>query len=292
LAASLSQDGRYALVSSVNHGAGFWDLEQNQLKFQWRHNDNPEDGITVSDISPDGSRAVTCDKRTFVIWNTNTGKAYGYWQAPEDITAAALSDKGRYLLLGLKNGKVIHIAMETGRRIEFTGHGKEPIAAVDLSPNGEWAFSGGQDYRAILWNTRTGQPRYIFSHQTRVTQVRLDTKGEQAFTSGTRGNAYVWDLTDGSQRSQLALKPREYVISSAAFSADGKLLATGAPGREVVLWETRSGQRLFSWKAKTRDQWKPSGAIVWAVAFDSEGKHVISEASSGFGQKWRIPPLP
>ncbi len=290
LDASLSQDGRFALVSSVNHGAGYWDLEQNQLKFEWRHNDNPEDGITASDISPDGSRAITADKQTFVIWNTNNGKAYGYWEAPGEIASVALSDQARFVLLGLKNGKVIHIAMETGRRLEFAGHGKENIAAVDLSPNGEWAFSGGNDYRAILWNTRTGQPRYIFEHESRVTLVKLDTNGQQAFTSGTRGNAFIWDLNSGAERSRLALKPREYVISAAAFSPDGKQLVTGAPGREVVLWSTQNGSRLFTWKAKTREQWKPSGAIVWAVAFHIDGQHVVSEASSGYGQKWQLPP--
>ncbi|MCO7226210.1 WD40 repeat domain-containing protein [Pleionea sp. CnH1-48] len=291
LDASISEDGRFAVIGSVNHGIGYWNLETNELLYEWRHNDNPEDGILASDISPDGSRVITADRQNFVIWSTVTGKPYGYWQAPAKIYSVAISRKGRYVLLGLQNGNAIHIDMTTGRRLVFTGHRDEAVSSVDLSANGEWAFTGSHDYRAILWNTRSGKPKYIFEHDSRVTQVALDRKGLQAFTSGTRGNAFVWDLTTGGQRSRLALKPREYVISAARFSPDGKWVATGAPGRDIILWSTQSGAKLKQWKAKTRNQWKPSGAIVYAIAFDAEGKHVITEASSGFGQKWAVLPL-
>ncbi|WMS86233.1 WD40 repeat domain-containing protein [Pleionea litopenaei] len=286
--ASLSDDGRFALVASVNHQAGYWDLQQNKLLFQWRHNDDPESGITVSDISPDGSRALTADKSTFVIWNTTSGKPYGYWQAPADITSAALSDKAKYVLLGLSDGRVVHIDMESGRRLEFTGHRNNRIASVDMSANGVWAFSGAYDGRVVLWNTQSGQPRYVFEHDSRVTLVRLESQGRLAFSSGTRGNAIVWDLESGVERVSLALKPREYVMTAAAFSADGRLLATGAPGRDVRLWSTQNGSLVHQWQVKTRDQWKPSGAIVWAVAFTPDG-HIVTEASSGYGQMWRLP---
>jgi len=129
LDAAISQDGRFALVSSVNFGAAYWDLDKNELKFQWKHDDNPNNSITAVNLSPDGSRAITADKETFIIWNTNSGKAYGYWKAPADIRSVALSNKGRYALLGLGDGRAIHIDMNTGRRLEFTGHRKEAVAS-------------------------------------------------------------------------------------------------------------------------------------------------------------------
>jgi len=288
LDAAISHDGRYALVSSVNFGAALWDLEKNQLKFQWRHNDDPQAAITAVNISPDGSRAITADDRTFIIWNTASGFSYGYWQAPADIRAVAISDKGRYVLLGLGDGRAIHIDMNTGRRLEFTGHRNEAIASVDLSANGVWAFTGGNDYRAILWHSKTGQPRHLFEHKTRVTKLKLDPSGTQAFTSGTLGNAFIWDLRSGVEMSTLALKRREYVISAANFSNDGQYLVTGAPGRDISLWSVASGERLKHWRARTRDQGKPSGAIVYAVRFTPDDQYILSESSAGFGEKWQI----
>ncbi|TQV89153.1 WD40 repeat domain-containing protein [Aliikangiella coralliicola] len=288
LDAAISRDGRFALVSSVNFGAGYWDLEKNQLKFQWTHNDNPEDGIIAVNISPDGSRAITADKRTFIIWNTNSGKAYGYWEAPADIRAVAIANKGRYVLLGLGSGKAIHIDMNTGRRLEFTGHRNEAVASVDLSANGVWAFTGGNDYRAVLWNTKTGKPRHLFEHDTRVTQVKLGISGKKAFTSGTLGNATIWDIQSGAEISRLSLRPREYVISAASFSEDGGQLLTGAPGKDISLWDVSSGERLFRWTARTRKEGKPGGAIIYAVGFSEDGRHVLSESSAGYGEKWSL----
>ncbi len=288
LDAAISQDGRFALVSSVNFGASYWDLESNTLKFQWKHNNNPEDGIVAVNLSPDGTRAITADRRTFIIWNTNSGFAYGYWQAPAEIRAVAIANKGRYVLLGLGDGRAIFIDMNTGRRMEFTGHRAEAVASVDLSANGVWAFTGGNDYRAVLWNTRTGKPRQLFEHKTRLTKLRLDSSGKQGFTSGTLGNAFIWDLQTGAQIARLQLNKREYVVSAARFSNDGKKLATGAPGRDISIWSTATGKREIQWRARTRRQGKPGGAIIYAVGFTKNDNYLLTESSAGYGEKWLV----
>lgn len=288
LDAAISRDGKYALVSSMNFGVAFWDLEKDQLKFQWKHDDDPQTGITAVNISPDGRRAITAQEDTFIIWNTDSGKAYGFWQAPAEIRAVAISDLGRYVLLGLADGRAVHIDMSTGRRLEFTGHRSEAIASVDMSANGVWAFTGGNDYRAILWNTKSGQPRQLFEHSTRVTKLKLDPSGQQAFTSGTKGNAFVWDLTTGEQKSKLDLGVKEYVVSAASFSSDSSQVVTGAPGRDISLWNVADGKRIKRWRARTRDQGKPSGAIIYAVTFIENDQFILSESSAGYGEKWQI----
>ncbi len=288
LDAAISRDGRFALIASVNFGAGYWDLSKNELKFLWTHSDDKQKAITAVNLSPDGSRAITAEDDTFIIWNTNTGRSYGYWQAPAEIRAVAISDKGRYVLLGLGDGRAIHIDMNTGRRLEFTGHRDNAIADVDLSANGLWAFTGGNDYRAILWNTKSGKPLRLFEHETRVTALKLSHDGNYGFSSGTKSNANIWDLRDGAKIAQLELKPREYVISAASFSHDSQWLATGAPGRDVSLWEVKSGKRLRQWRVATRKPGKPVGAIVYAVGFDQSDDYLFSESSAGIGEKWAI----
>lgn len=288
LDAAVSRDGKYSLISSVNFGAAYWDLEKDQLLFQWRHNDNPEAAITAVNISPDGTRAITADARTFIIWNTKSGKAYGYWEAPADIRAVAISNKGRFVLLGLGSGLAVFVDMNTGRRIEFTAHRKEAVASVDLSANGAWAFTGGNDYRAIIWSTVTGKPHQLFEHKTRVTKVKLGHQGNRAFTSGTLGNAHVWNAATGEKITELKLKKREYVISTAEFSKDGNRLATGAPGRDINLWDANNGERIRHFKARTRKQGKPSGAIIYGIGFSEDENFLITESSAGFGEKWSL----
>ncbi len=288
LDAVISNDAKYSIVSSVNHGVGVWDLEKNVLLFNWTHSDDPNNGIIATNISPDSSRAITADKRNFSIWNTNSGKSYGYWRAPARIRAVAISDKGRYVLLGLEDGRAIHIDMNTGRRLEFTGHRAEAVASVDLSANGLWAFTGGADYRAILWNTKTGKPKRLFEHKTRVTKLRLSASGKQAFTAGTLGNAHIWDLTTGKKIASLDLKQREYIIVSASFSHDDQHLATGAPGKQVRVWSVKTGELIVDRRARVRNQWKPSGAIIYAVAFTPDDRFLYTESSAGYGEKWDL----
>jgi len=289
LDAVISDDAKYAIISSVNHGVGYWDLTANERLFDWKHSDNPEDGIIATDLSADASRAITADRQNFTIWNTTSGKSYGYWRAPARIRAVAISKTGRYVLLGLEDGRAIHIDMNTGRRLEFTGHREEAVASVDLSANGLWAFTGGADYRAILWNTKTGKPKHLFEHKTRVVKLRLSASGRQAFTAGTLGNAHIWDLTSGAKITSLALGKREYVITSARFSHDDQWLATGAPGKDISLWDASNGERLLQRTARTRNQWKPSGAIIYALAFTLNDSYLFSESSAGYGEKWQLP---
>ena len=289
LDAVISDDANYSIVSSVNHGVGFWDLKENKLLFNWSHSDSDEQAIIATGISPDNKRAITADNRNFVIWNTTSGKSYGYWRAPARIRAVAISDLGRYVLLGLEDGRAIHIDMNTGRRLEFTGHRAEAVASVDLSANGVWAFTGGNDYRAILWNSQTGKPKRLFEHKTRVTLMKLNKQGTLAFTAGTLGNAHIWDLTNGEKLTSLSLKKREYIVVSASFSHDNKQLVTGAPGKNISLWDVKNGKKLKQWRARTREQWKPSGAIIYAVAFSKDNKNIYSESSAGYGEQWIIP---
>ncbi len=289
LDAVISRDAKFAIISSVNHSVGYWDLANNQLLFSWKHSSDAKNTILSTNISADNSRAITADKRNFSIWNTNSGKSYGYWKAPADIRAVAISNKGRYVLLGLADGRAIHIDMNTGRRLEFTGHRQEAVASVDISANGLWAFTGGADYRAIMWNTKTGKPKRLFEHTTRVTKLRFSASGLQAFSAGTLGNAIIWDLTTGQEISRLKLKKREYVIVSASFSHNDQLLVTGSPGKSISLWDVKTGQKISQWKARTRDQWKPSGAIIYAVEFSQNDQYIYSESSAGYGEKWAIP---
>jgi WD40 repeat protein len=286
--AVISNDAKFAIVASVNHGAGFWDLSINEKLFNWTHGDKPGDEIIATNISPDTTRAITADRRNFSIWNTKSGKSYGFWRAPARIRAVALSNKGRYVLLGLEDGRAIHIDMNTGRRLEFTGHREEAVAKVDLSANGLWAFTGGADYRAVLWNSKTGKPKRLFEHKTRVTQLQMSSSGNIAFTSGTLGNAHIWDLTTGEKIASLKLGKREYVITAARFSHDDKLLATGAPGRDISLWNASDGSKIARWQVRTRNPWRPTGAIVYAVGFTQDDQFLLSESSAGYGEKWNV----
>lgn len=283
--ADISDDGKYSLIASVNHDAGFWDLENDVLLYNWSHSKETDIGIIAVDISPDGSRAVTATEKDMAIWDTQTGKNIGFYSLPNsDLRDIAISDRGDSLIMGLGDGRVIHLSLVTGRRLEFLAHG-EAINSVDISPNGRYVLSGANDYRALLWDSKSGQILQQWKHNSRVILVSLSRDGSKAFSAGNKANAIIWDIKTGNKISQLDLAKRQYVLSSARFSSDNKQILTGAPSRQLILWDVINGTALKQIRVGIRKTNRPTGAIIYAVGFNAEGD-ILTESSAGFGERW------
>jgi WD40 repeat protein len=287
--ADISDDGNFSLVASVNHDAGYWDLRADTLLYNWQHTEGDADIIAV-DISPDGSRAITATATEIALWDTSTGKNVGFYKIPDsDLRDVKVSAGGRFLVMGLGDGRVIHLSLNTGRRLEFMMH-TETINSIDISPNGRYVLSGSNDFKAIFWDAQTGQPIDQWQHDSRVVLVTLSRDGSYAFTAGNKADAIIWNLADGNEQSRLKLKERQYVLSSARFAPDNLTLLTGAPSRELNLWQTATGKLLQTIRVSTRTRNKPTGAIVYAVAYDADG-NFVTESSAGWGERWQfIPP--
>uniref|UniRef100_A0A486XNG5 FOG: WD40 repeat n=1 Tax=Rheinheimera sp. BAL341 TaxID=1708203 RepID=A0A486XNG5_9GAMM len=286
-AAAISDDGRYAAVSSIQDGVALWDLQANALKYQWQHQDDAENLVFSLAISHNNSHVLTADQHTYALWNISSGANQGYWQLDAaTVRDVAVSDNGAHLLIGKSNGGAQHITLASGRRLEFLGH-TERINSVAMSPNGRYALTGGNDYKAHLWDTQSAQIIYSFSHPSRVTKVALDPLGRYAFTADSQDLAQIWDIKTGQLVSKLQFTARQQVFSAVRFSASGKYLATGAPTRKLALWQVQSGRELQSWQVGVKPDSRPPSAVVHAVAFLSD-KQLISESSSGIAEVWEI----
>ena len=289
--AEISSDGRFAVVSSFNEGASFWDLVENSRLYNWRHNDSDDGQVSHIAFAPDNAHVITADARTFVVWNVETGQSTGYWSVDSDITDVAISNHGAYALLGLKDGRAIHVDQKTGRRLAVIAHRNERVVRVDLAADGLTAATGGNDGRVIIWNTITGSEVHVMEHGARIAIVTFDPSQQRLFSADERGGAIIWDLESGDKLTKLNLDRRQHVINAARFSTDGMQLVLGFPGRDVRLWDSTTGRLLKSWRAPARTNgWVPQGSTVYSVAFNDTGTSVIAESSNGLGRAWAIGP--
>lgn len=288
-AADISNDAKFAAVSSIHHGISLWDLEKNALKYTWFQQQDSADNLVLAlDIADNNSHVLTASRQNFALWNMQTGQSEGYWKVREsNIRDIAVSNNGDYLLLGKSNGTVVHVGVDSGRRLEFLGH-QEKINSVDMLPNGRVAISGSNDFVAYVWDTVSGQVIYRFNHPSRVTKVALDARGRYAFTADSKKSSHIWDLKTGKLISTLQYTNRQEIFSSVQFSPDGKHLLTGAPSRKVSLWDLTSGERLANWRVMPRADIRPAGAVVYSVAF-RDNNHILTESSSGYAELWPMP---
>jgi len=288
-AGDISNDGKWSVISSIHHGISVWDLEKNALTYQWAQQQNSSDNLVLAiDISDTNSHALTASRENFALWNMETGKSEGYWKVREsNIRDIAVSNNGDYLLIGKGNGTVVHVSVDTGRRLEFLGH-KEKINTVDMMPNGRVAMSGGNDFIAYVWDTQSGQVVYQFNHTSRVSKVALDPQGRFAFSADSMKSAYIWNLKTGKLITQLKGTKRHEVFSSVRFSPDGKTLVTGAASSKVSIWNIITGKRTASWHVTPKEANRPTGAVVYSIAF-SDNNTLLTESSSGYAELWQIP---
>ncbi len=288
-AGNISNDGHYSVISSIHHGISLWDLETNALKYNWSQQQNSSDNVVLAlDISNNNSHVLSASRTNFALWNIETGEAEGYWKVrSSNIRDIAVSNYADYLLIGKSNGDAVHVTMSNGRRLEFLGH-SEKINSVDMLPNGRVAISGGNDFIAYVWDTNSGQVIYKFNHASRVSKVALDAYGRYAFSADSMKSAHIWDLKTGKLVSDLKGLKRQEVFSSIRFSKDGKTMLTGAASKKVSVWDIATGKRLAHWQVSPKESKRPTGVVVYSVAFGDNGK-ILTESSSGYAELWQIP---
>ncbi|MEI6897420.1 MAG: hypothetical protein V5786_08050 [Psychromonas sp.] len=289
-AAEISNNGDYSIISSIHHGLSFWDNRQNKLLYQWQHHDAQSNDIYIVRISANNSFALSANRHEFAIWDIKTGRSVGFYNVTDSaIRDIQLSANGRYVLYGQVNGKVVHIDLQTGRRLEMPIH-SEKVNSVDLSANGLYALSGGNDHRAFLWNTKTAQIIQQFNFKNRVSMVKLEPQGRYAFVADNQKASQIWNIQSGELHSSLIYTARQSIFSSVRFIGNGQYLVTGNGTKTVRLWDVDSGLSLQSWRVTPRKETRPKTAVVYSATL-WDGDHIATESSAGFLEIWPIKKL-
>lgn len=286
-AADISSNGKYTVVSQVSGSIEVYSIDTGEVIYTWRHQGDELNLVDNVRFSPNDEFVVSSDSDAFAIWSVATGEPLGFWRIDQStIQDVAISDNARAILVARANGTVMFFEPETERRLEFLGHGDNKVNSIDLSANGQYALTGGNDYFAYLWSTQTGQVIHVFQHPNRVTQVKLDQQARYAFTADGQNDAQIWDIQSGKALSQLQFIERQIIFTSSEFSDDGKYLLTGSPAKRLMLWDVASGKGVKQWRVAPSDGPAPQSAVVYAVGF-VDGKPV-SIASSGNLAFWNM----
>ena len=284
-AADISSDGTIAVVSGINNGINVWRIGENEPLYRWGHQGEGNNLVVSVHISADKQYVVTADREAFALWNMQTGDPEGFWRIDEsNIRDVAVANNGRGVLVARSSGTIMFFEPVTQRRLEFLGH-QEKVNSIDISPNGKFALSGGNDYIAYLWSTETGQIIHTFTHPSRVTKVALDDQGRFAFTADSQSKSQIWNVQSGEPVSSLKFISRQRIFTDVEFSKDGRYLLTGSPSRKVYLWDIGTGDQLQSIQVASRETISPPTAVVYGVGFLPNG-NIVTESSSGLAEVW------
>jgi WD40 repeat protein len=159
---------------------------------------------------------------------------------------------------------------QSGRSIAL-----DPGGGLAASPDGTLVATGSRDGEVTLWDVATRErqgPPLDIGHPSgipafsRDSRLLVTTAGGYGVTTpmDTGESVRVWDVAT-HERVDLPLSGHTAPVNAAAFSPDGKILATGGNDNTVVLHDAATGATLGR---------LPTVTYVYALEFSPAGKRL------------------
>ncbi len=157
------------------------------------------------------------------------------------FAAVALSPDGR--LLAAASERTVRILELAGRRVvaELSGH-TDQVSALAFARGGRLLVSASWDGTLRLWDPGSGRALgAIAAGGQPLYALAVAPDGEQAAAAGADGRVHRLRLAErGASGPPLAAHGK--AVLALAFSADGRLLASGSLDHRARLWDAVTGE--------------------------------------------------
>jgi hypothetical protein len=171
--------------------------------------------------------------------------------------------------------------LRTGAPVATLGGCSAALRAVAFSHDGQWLASGGADGEIRVWETEGGLPVAACRFRSPINVLDFGP-GDALLVGGAAGEIEILDLSHLTPRLAAGNGgPAGEPVTSAVFSPDGSLLASGSVDCDVKLWNAATGERVATLRGHT-------GAVS-AVAFCPGGLLLASAGFDATVRLWDVP---
>ena len=238
----------------------------------------PSNYVNSASFSPDGTKVVTSDDNTTIIWDTKSGRKlqtlYGH---SNSVNSASFSPDGtKVVTASMDDTSIIWDAMNGQTLRTLSGH-THWVNSASFSPDGSKVVTASSDDTAIIWDTETGKAlQTLYGHSNSVNSASFSPDGTKVVTASNDDTAIIWDTETG--KALQTLSEHSNSVNSASFSPDGSKVVTASSDSTAIIWDTESGRKLQTLYGHT--DW------VNSASFSPDGTKVVTASSDSTAIIW------
>jgi WD40 repeat protein len=258
IACAYSPDGRSVMTGGREGVARLWDTATGEeLQFfpgaSW---------VRQVAVSSDNRRVFAYseldDKLLVQLWDAATGKELGRFSPPSD--------------------KLIF------RAISPDGGTMATAISVDKDEQGKKLPAGG-GVKVQIWDGSTGKElqHFIITGAFEISELAILSPDKSKLFTGDFDGPRLWDVRTGKLLRQFG-KSGE-VVSTAAFSVDGRMIVWGTIPGVARLWDLETGKELQHFAG---DYSKDYMGAIDSVSISADGRRVLTGSNDGNARVWDV----
>lgn len=186
-------------------------------------------------FSPDGNNLVSVDQQgSIFFWDINTWtfKDSLYYQYP--VISLSYSYKGKYLLAGTENKKVLSFDLEKMDIAEELGEHNTEVTNISVDPStGIWA-SGSSNGQVKVWEEYLGFIAEKKLHFRKLSGLKFIENGKTLLSSAGDGNIAFWDAHTLDKKNNFDAHNRP--ITSFDVNEKEGIIVTASLDKTIKVW--------------------------------------------------------